>query len=183
MGETAALGDFIDGEIGLGEELFHALELDAEDFLVRGAADEFDEALFHEAAGLGNGFDDVLNVDAAASVVADVMEGAGDVAVVYGEDIGGLAGGDAERGDEVGFAFETAAGHHLIEERGGFVAGAVGVRNNAGERRAGEFAEEFVVVYADDGDFIGHGDAGAAAGVEDLLAAEIVAGHDAGGFG
>lgn len=183
MGEAGAVGNFFEGEVGLGEELFHALELDADDFLVGGAANEFDEAFFHEAAGLGNGLDDVLDVDAVAGVVADVMEGAGDVAVVNGEDIGGLAGGDAEGGDEVGFAFEFAAGDHFGEERGGFVAGAVGVGDDAGKGRAGEFAEEFVVVDADDGDFIGDSDADAAAGIEDLLATKIVAGHDADGLG
>lgn len=50
MGETGTRGDFIEGEIGLSEELFHALELDADDFLVRGAANEFDEALLHETS-------------------------------------------------------------------------------------------------------------------------------------
>src|SRR5687768_5368575 len=47
VGEAAAGGDFVDGKLGLGEELFHALELDSDDFLVRGAADEFHEAFFH----------------------------------------------------------------------------------------------------------------------------------------
>ena len=183
MGEAATGGDFVDGEFGLGEELFHALELDADDFLVGSAADEFDEAFFHEAAGLGNRFDDVLDVDAVASVVADVMEGAGDVAIVNGEDIGGLAGGDAEGRDEVSFAFEFLAGHHFVEKGGGFVPGAVGVGNDAGEGRVGEFAEEIVIIDADDGNFVRNSDADAAAGVEDLLTAEIVAGHDADRFG
>lgn len=141
MGEAGAFCDGVEREVCLCEELLHALELDADDFLMRGAADEFNEALFHETSGLGDGLDDVLDINAVAGVVANVVEGAGDVPVVDGEDVGGLAGGDAERSDEVGFAFESAAGDHFIEEGGGFVAGAVGVGDDAGEGRIGKFAE------------------------------------------
>ena len=52
------------------------------------------------------------------------------------------------------------------------------VGNHARKRRVGEFAKEVVVIHADDGHFIRDSDAGAPAGVEHLLAPEVVAGHD-----
>jgi len=180
--EGSSLSDFVEGEVGFDEEFFNAVEADAEDFFVGGAADEAFEAAFEEGAGLGDDAQNVFDLDAVAGVLADVMDGAGDVAVFNDEDVGGLAGGDAERGDQVGFAASGFAGDHLVEEGGGFVAGAMHVGDDAGEGRVGELAEEFVVINADDGDFVGNSEAEAAAGVEDLLAAEIVAGHDADGF-
>lgn len=83
----------------------------------------------------------------------------------------------------MGFAFDFPAGHHFVKESGGFVTGAVGVRDNAGEWWGGEFAEEFIVIDADDRNFIWNSDAEAAAGIEDLLSAEVVAGHDPDRFG
>ena len=132
---------------------------------------------------MGNGLDDVLHVDPVAGVVADVMERARHVAIVNREDIGGLAGGNAERRDEMRFAFEFLARHHFVKEGGGFVTGAVGVGHDAGERRIGKFAEQIVIIDTDDGDFVGNSDTDAAAGVEDLLAAKIVTGHHADRFG
>ena len=183
VGEGGAFGDLVEGEVGFDEELFDAVQADAEDFFVRGAANEAFETAFEQGAGLGDDAEDVFDLDAVAGVLADVMDGAGDVAVFNDEDVGGLARGDAKRRDKMGFAASGFAGDHLVEEGGGFIAGAMHVRHDAGEGRVGEFAEKFVVVDADDGDFFRHGEAEAAAGVEDLLAAKIVAGHDTDGFG
>ena len=178
MVETGALGDFFEGEFGFQQEFLHAAELDAQDFLVRGAADKLFETVFEEAAALGHSFEDVLHVDAEAGIFADVMDGARDVAVLNGEHIGGLAGEDTERGNEMGFAFDLAASHHFIEEMRGLVTRAVGVRDDAGERGIRQSAEQVIVIYADDGNFVRDGDANAAAGIEHLLAAQVVTGHD-----
>ena len=48
---------------------------------------------------------------------------------------------------------------------GGFVADAFAVELNGGEGRGGEGAEGFVIFAADDGDFLGNGEASAEAGV------------------
>lgn len=143
------------------------------------AAEEAFEPAFEEGAALGGDAEDVADFDAFAGVVADEMDGAGNVTIFNNEDVGALAGGDAGRWDEVGFAADDFAGHHGVEEGGGFVAGAVHVGDDAGEGRVGELAEEFVVIHAEDSDFIGDGNVQAAAGVEDLLADKIIAGKDA----
>ncbi len=73
--------------------------------------------------------------------------------------------------------------HQLIEELGGFVADAFAVELNGGEGRGGEGAEGFVIFAADDGDFLGDGEAGAEAGVEEVDTELVVGGEDADGFG
>lgn len=59
----------------------------------------------------------------------------------------------------------------------------MGVGDDAGEGRIREAAADQVIINADDGDIIGDAQAGEAAGVEDLLAANVVAGEDTDGFG
>ena len=86
VGEPGALGNFIERKVCLREQLLHAFELHTQDFLVRRAPDEFHEAFFHEAAGLGHRFDDVLYINAVASMVANVMKHADNDEVVYRQD-------------------------------------------------------------------------------------------------
>ena len=59
----------------------------------------------------------------------------------------------------------------------------MGVGNDTGQRRMGKLAEQFVVIHADDRHLVRHRDADAPAGVEHLLAADVVAGHQADGLG
>jgi hypothetical protein len=71
----------------------------------------------------------------------------------------------------------------VVEELGGEEADAAGVGGDGGERRLGEGAADGVVIDAEDGDLVGDVEVGGAAGVEELLAEEVVAGEDADGFG
>ncbi|CAN5599825.1 hypothetical protein BH11PLA2_BH11PLA2_20420 [soil metagenome] len=80
--------------------------------------------------------------------------------------------------------FRRTARHAFVQQLGGDPAGAAGIGDHAGERRFGEFAEQFVIVHTDDGNLIRNGNPDPAAGTEHFPAADIVAGHDAGtGFG
>jgi len=75
------------------------------------------------------------------------------------------------------------AAHEAIEEGGGLVADAEVAGPDTGEGGVGDFTERFVVVHAEDGNFVRDADGGTAAGFEDLRAALVAADHDAGGFG
>jgi hypothetical protein len=181
--EGGAFGDLFEGQIGFHQELFHAREAHAKDFFVRGSSEEFFESALEQRARLGDGAENVFDFDAVAGVAADEMDGAGDVAIFEDENVGGLARGDADGRDEMGLAARGFAADHFVEERGGFVTGALHIGNDAGERRFGEIAQEFVVIDADDRDVVRDSDADAAAGVENLASAKIVARHNADGFG
>lgn len=183
MHKCSAFGDLLQGQVRLNQKLFHAGEADSQNFLVRRAAKQAFETAFQKRARLGNGAQDVFYFDAIAGVIAYEMNRSRDVAIFENQHIGGLARGDAERRNQVRFAANGFAGDHFVEKGGGFVAGALDIGNDAGKRRVRKVTKQFVVIDADDGDFVGHSDADAAAGVEDLASAEIITGHDADRFG
>ena len=70
------------------------------------------------------------------------------------------------------------AGHQAVEQLGRLVADQLGVGDDAGEGRVAELADLLLVVDADDGDLLGDGQVHPVAGVEDVLAPDVVAGHD-----
>ena len=65
----------------------------------------------------------------------------------------------------------------------GFVTGAVRIGNDARERGMGKIAQQLIIVDADDRHLIGHCNSHAATNFQQLLAGQIVAGHDADRFG
>ena len=97
--EGGAFGDFVEGKVGFDEKLFHAVEAHAQDLFVWSASDQALKAAFEERAGLGDDAQNVFDLDAGAGVLANVMDGAGDVSIFDNEHVGRLAGGDAERGN------------------------------------------------------------------------------------
>src|SRR5688500_18476097 len=133
--EGGAFGNLVEGKVGFDEKLFHAIEADAQNFFVRGAADQAFEAALQERARLRDDAQNVFDLNAGAGVLADVVHGAGDVSIFDNEDVGGLARGDAERRNQVRLTAGGFAGDHLVHQRGGFVTGAMHVRNDAGQRR------------------------------------------------
>ena len=54
------------------------------------------ESAFEEGAGEGGGVEDVVDADAVESVGLDEADGGGDFRIGDGDEVGGLAGGDAE---------------------------------------------------------------------------------------
>ncbi len=84
---------------------------------------------------------------------------------------------------EHGPAARTLAAHEPVEHLGGGVAHGLAVVAHAGQRRSGEGAERLLVLGADDGDFLGDGDAGALAGFEQAHAELVVGREDADGLG
>src|SRR6185437_17045310 len=101
-----------------------------------------------------NYFQHVAYVNAVASAQANELRGGGDVPVFDGQHIGGAARDDTDGLDENQFLFRFFSGDHLVQQRRGLITDALSVERNAGQRRVGEFAEHFVVVHADDRDFI-----------------------------
>jgi len=141
------------------------------------------ELAFEEATGHGGVLEDVFHGAAVEGAFADEAECGGDGGVVDGQDIGGLSGLDADGFDAQGFVGRGFAGHHAVEEGGGLVSDALGVGHDAGERGVTEVTKDGVVVDADDGDFFGDGAVEAEAGVEDVLATHVAAGHETDGEG
>ena len=72
-------------------------------------------------------------------------------------------------------------GHCLVEQLRGEVAGLFEVGRNAREGRHGVFADEFVVVNADDRDVVRDAKPLHAAGLQDEVARNVVGGQDAAG--
>src|SRR4051794_10234793 len=85
VGVTGEGGDLGEGEVGLGQELFDALELDGADLGLGGAAQVLAELSFEEASGEGGVAEDVLHGEAGEGAFADEAEGGGDGGVVDGE--------------------------------------------------------------------------------------------------
>ena len=77
------------------------------------------------------------------------------------------------------FPSDFLARHHFVQQPGRFVAGALGVRDDAGEGRMRQFAEQIIVIHANDRHFVRHRDADAPASIQHLLAAKIVTRHHA----
>ena len=190
VGEAGALGDLVEGEVGGEEEAFDVAEAEAEDFVFGGAAEGGFHAALESAAGGVEGEAEVVDGEAFVAALADEAGGASDEGVGDDKVVGGFAGDDLAGRDEdcgvriweCGFGLVGGA-HEGVEEAGGFVADAGAVEFDGGEGWGGEGAEGFVVFAADDGDFLGDGEAGAEAGVEEVDAELVVGGEDADGFG
>src|SRR5262245_25067898 len=98
---------------------------------MRSATDQLFEPLLEQPSRLRNSFEHVGDINAAMGMLADIMDGAGNVPVADRKDVSGLPGADPHGRDQVSFAPNFEATHHFVEQRGGFVAGAVGVWNDA----------------------------------------------------
>ena len=181
VAKAGLAGDLLDGHVGRGEEFADSGETHPLDLLVDGTAEDVLEAGFERGAGDADSPQDIGGLDAVAGVLPDEEDGLRDAGVFGGDDIARHACDDS-RGSNDRFAIgDGAAGHHAIEQGGGLVADSPGVQVDAGQRGQRQIAEAFVVADAGDGDFVGHFDAGAAAGVEHEEAEVVVAGHDGAG--
>ena len=183
MIEADVGSDFREGQVGAGEEFFDAANANALDFVVRGALQMLLEAAFQLAAGDPGGADDIADADGVAGILSDEAHGPGDYIVVDGDDVGGLADDDLDGVDECFGGRLAAAFHEVVQQAGGHATDAFGVELDTTEWRFGELAVDGVVIDSEHGDLFWHGQAGLAAGVEDLLSADIVAGEEADGFG
>src|SRR5262245_34123455 len=111
MRKTGALGNLLQRKIAVGQQLLHAIELYAEDFLMRRPAKKFLEMTFEECARVWNFLEDIFHVDSVAGVLADEPHGAGHIPVFNREHVRGLAGGDAQWRDEMSLARGGFAAH------------------------------------------------------------------------
>lgn len=183
VAEAEGFGDFVNGHLGFDEELGDFIGADAADFCEDGAAEFGAEAFFEEAAGEAGCAGDFADVDVAFSGVgADEAKGFGDAFVFDGDDVGGAADDDVCGADDDAFLGGFGV-HEGVEGGGGFVAGGVEVNGDTGEGGVGEAADDFVVIGADDAEFVWDGDACDSGGFGDLAGAVVVAGHEADGFG
>jgi hypothetical protein len=153
-------------------------------FLVLGGtAQRPGESPLQRAARQRHGPQHVADINPFGGVLADVTHGGGDVAVLYREDFRGTPCDNPRRFDEDGLLRRPRPRHHSIEQGGGFVADPFGVGHHARQGWIGQVAQHLVVVHANHGDFVRHRHTNGAARIEDLLATNIVAGHQANGLG
>ena len=192
MGEAGALGDLIEGEVGCKQQTLDIAEPQAEDFILGGAAESGLHPAFQGAAGGVESKTEIVHGEALVAALADEAGGAGHEWVGDDEVVGGLAGDDLARGDQDGrLGLERRRGavagfgssaHEVGEQASGLVADAGAIKLNGGEGRGGEGAEGLVIFTADDRNFLGHSEAGAEAGIEEVNAELIVGGEDAHGL-
>lgn len=181
--ESDSLGDAGHGEVGFEEEESGAVESEAFDFLANGAAGGGLEAGFEESPGDHEVGDEVGDADGLGRMIDEKAEGLADEGVGGDEEVGGASGDNPDGWNEKPARGADGSAHHAVEEGGGLESAGLGVERDAGERGVGEFAEEVVVVDAQDGELGGDVEPGDPAGLEHLSAAVVVAGEDAGGPG
>lgn len=180
-GEAGLFGDAGDIEAGLAEEFGGAIKVDAADFIQQAPAHDAAKSAFEIAAAHGDFPQDVFNADLLGGVLADELGGLGDDFVGDAEDVGGVAGDDAVGRHFHRFARGGISFHEAVENLGGFEADFFGTEVDAGEGWTGHFVEENIVVDAEDGDFLGDGDAAFAADVYGVPGIAVVGGEDCAG--
>ena len=175
--ESGETGDGGEREVGFDQQRLGSVDLESDDFGFGGASEPTMEPSFEHAARQGDRAGHILHADRLVEVFSDESYGLGGVVVFNGEDIGGSAGDHAAWWDVDRIGGGGLTVHELIEHGSGVVADLFGVDIDTGERGIGQSAEQQIVVHGDNGDLIGHGEFGSTAGVQDLLAPFVMAGH------
>ena len=157
--EPGERADLLERQVGLGQELADPLDLGLADQPHRREADVLAEPPLEDAPRERDAREQVVDGHPLAGVLADQLDGQGDLRVVDGRDVGRLPGGDPQRLDDLDARGRVGAGHEGVEQLGREVADPLGVGDDARERRVAELAEHLVVVDAEDGDLLGHGQA------------------------
>ncbi len=136
--------------------------MSSSDFFHDGAAQAGSELAFEALAVGGDGSEDVVYRNHAVGVGSDEGYRVGDEGVVYGQDFGGSAGDYVDRRDTFTGCrrCEAAVMVGAMLEFGGQDAGDYGGHFSPGngyrgERWRREFADEGVVVDAEEGDIVG----------------------------
>ena len=159
------------------------VEADADDLVVDRPAQHGAEPPLEGAPRQRQLATDLVDAQAVAGVLADEADGLGHLAVVQREGVARRPTDHAQRRDEDLLARPGLAGAESVEQRRGLVADPLVIRHHARERRVGDRTDRLVVVDADDRDLVGDANADAAAGLQDLLAPRVVAGHHGAGRG
>ena len=115
-------------------------------------------------------------------MLANEPYGGGNLPVLHRQHIGRTTGNDCMGSDVRGDRLQFFARHQPVQQRGGLISDAFSVGYHAGKRRIGQVAEHLLVIHADHRQVIGYRHPGGAAGVEHLLTAHVIAGHQAHGF-
>ena len=182
MFESGHAGDFGELKIGLGKKPAHTVQPDAENLRIRRSSDDAREAPFEHTSGERDCPQQGRDVKAIASAFPDEFQGGCDVPVLDREHIRGLPGHHAQGLDQMGQGFGAFACHQPGQQGGGLETDPLGVQDHARQGKVRQFAEDLVLVHADDGHLVRYGHIHLAAAVQDLPSADIVACHDAAGF-
>jgi hypothetical protein len=177
VSESEFGGDFGDRKIGFDEQLGDVVGADPMDFLKDRTAEKGSETLLEGAPGEAGGLGDLVYGGAASGFVTDEAQSAGESRLFGGHEIGGTAGDDI-RSDRHNAAGNVAiAAHELVKSLRGFVAGAFEIDSHARKGRIRQATDDFIIVGANNADLVRYYEAGEFAGVHDLLAAIVIAGH------
>lgn len=131
-GEANFIGDTGEGQVGGVDKGFDAFDAQAAEFGGGRAAKGEAEAQFELTAGNGKVVKKSLDVDGLAEVVLQPGDGLGDEGIFDGAGVGGLAGYDAQGGDQQGLGeLRALAGEPGVKHTGGFEADADGIDGDA----------------------------------------------------
>jgi hypothetical protein len=136
--EAASKGDCRDRNIGTQKQLLSALEAHADDFVMDGVTEQGTEPALKRAARDGKLAANVVDTETLAGVLAYESDRLGDLTIAEGENVAGLAGDDSRRGHENRDSGGGVAGPKADEQRGGLVADALMIGNDAREGRVGD---------------------------------------------
>ncbi|HEX2213430.1 MAG TPA: hypothetical protein VHH12_08275, partial [Mycobacterium sp.] len=170
MLKSGAYRDLCEGEVRIDEQSLHAIDPDAHYFFPDSVAQALPESFLEHLAGQRYRAQHVRYVYCLACVLPDESHGFDNSRVVDGECVGGLPLFDAERSYTDFGDRRTLAFHDLRQKGRRLIAGAPGIRNYTRQPRGSQLAKQFVVVDAQDRNFIRHCEFGIAAGIQDLLA-------------
>ena len=183
MLEAGQLRDLLQREVRFGQELLDPHDLQPADLGLRRPSKKAPETLLQLAAGQGGVTEDVLDVDPAARVFADVADRGGHPWILDGENVAG-APRDHARGVDPAVERRTLGSIH---ERGQRlrreVSGQEGVRADAGEWGIGEVAAGLVIVGSEHRHLLRHQQVHGLGRMDHLQRAQVVACHHTGWLG
>ena len=150
VGEAQLHGGFRDA-VPFAEQLGHLFDALLDDIVVDRPSHALLEPLFEQPARQRHQLHQVVDLDLAADILMDVFQYFGDMGVVVGENIRGLAGHDVGGMDHDVFPCGARIAHELVDQQRHVVAALFDILAERRKVRRGEAADRFVVVHAQDG--------------------------------
>ncbi len=147
------------------------------DFLAQGPAQVAFKRPIQAAAAHAGGGDHVVHADRLAKMLPDEAEGLGHVGVLDGQDVAAAADHQTAWRHQHRLRRRREALHQAVQQLRPAKGILFAVAVDAGDGHGRELAGVLVVVDADDGDLLRHGQAGQLAGVEHFHGPMIALGH------
>ncbi len=182
-GVSAAYGDLHEREVGAGEEVFSSFEPSTSDFICDGAVELLQESSFERTARDAYVFDHVLDGDRFLDIVTNEPYSADQHTVLYEDDIGRLSFDDTDRRNDKRLMGSGPSADHIVEQPSRLMSDALRAGVDTCQLRPGELTEQFVVIDADNGDFLWYAYIGELAGLGHGPAGGIGMSEQADGFG